>query len=195
MCGSLERHRFAWKFFKDKTNLFDPFPKKMLHFAPEKIFKFRLKGLQRLEYHTADLSQPGTTFSVDIENTPFPENTYDVVYCSHVLEHVSSDRQAMRELCRILKLGGWAVFQVPILSDKTIENPEITNPDERKKLFGQRDHVRSYGIDFKDRLEEEGFKVTAIFPPEVWGKNIDFSMGIPDEEKLFFCEKTNRKNQ
>ena len=54
----------------------------MLHFAPEKIFKFRLKGLQRLEYHTADLFQPGTTFSVDIENTPFPENTYDVAYCT-----------------------------------------------------------------------------------------------------------------
>ena len=38
----------------------------------------------------------------------------------------------------------------------------ITDPVERTRLYGQSDHVRQYGEDFRDRLESVGFGVLSI---------------------------------
>jgi ubiquinone/menaquinone biosynthesis C-methylase UbiE len=90
---------------------------------------------------------------MDITDIQYPDNTFDVIYCSHVLEHVPDDRKAMREFARVLKPEGWAVFMVSLSEEHTIEDPSITSPAERERLFGQHDHVRRYGPDFKDRLD------------------------------------------
>ena len=62
----------------------------------------------------------------------------------------------------MLRADGWAVLQVPVHSslEHTLEDPDVTDPGERERLFGQRDHVRRYGRDYPQRLEACGFSVT-----------------------------------
>lgn len=189
ICGSLERHRLDWLFFQDNTNLLDRVPKRMLHVAPEAGLKSQFRHIPNLEYFTGDLSNPDAMIKMDVTDIPFPNNSVDVIYCSHVLEHVPNDLQAMREFCRILHTDGWAVLQVPITVAKTIEASSVTKPEDRQRLFGQHDHVRSYGSDYKDRLENAGFLVT-IFPAvEIVGIHDCLRMGIPHDQEIVFCKK------
>lgn len=126
---------------------------------------------------------------MDITDIQYPDNTFDIVYCSHVLEHVPDDHKAMREFARVLKPEGWAVFMIPLSAEQTIEDPLITSPAERERLFGQHDHVRRYGPDFKDRLEKEGFKVTVMKPSQIASTEETMSMGLPIQDAIFFCMK------
>ena len=136
-CGALQRHRLVWPYFKTKTDLFNGRPKKMLHIAPEPIFEKLLKKSLGESYLTADLHNPRAMLKIDITDIAYPDESFDVIFCSHVLEHVQNDRQAMREFHRILKPDGWAILLVPITADKTFEDPSVTNPADRLKLFGQ----------------------------------------------------------
>jgi len=159
-CGALERHRLAWLFLVQRTDLFDGRPKRMLHVAPESAFEPRLRKALGDGYVTADLSPGRARVAMDIENIQMPDASFDVIFCSHVLEHVNDDRRGMREFRRVLKPGGWAILLVPITVDATFEDPTVTDPAERLRLFGQDDHVRRYGPDYVDRLREAGFAVT-----------------------------------
>jgi hypothetical protein len=161
-CGALDRHRFIWLYFSRRTDLFDGKPKRMLHVAPEQWFEPRLRARLGPGYLTADLIDPHVMQRMDITQIPYPDGTFDVIYCSHVLEHVPDDRRAMREFRRVLKPGGWAVLMVPITADKTFEDPTVTDPAERRRLFGQADHVRRCGPDYAERLRDAGFRITVI---------------------------------
>jgi SAM-dependent methyltransferase len=110
-------------------------------------------------YVTADLLSPHAFVRMDITNIQYPNDFFDAIYCSHVLEHVPNDKLAMKEFARVLKPGGFAVILVPITADKTFENPSVTDPKDRLRLFGQDDHVRIYGPDFVGRLKEAGLAV------------------------------------
>ena len=134
----------------------------MLHIAPEGCFSGRLQDRLRGAYITGDLQDPSAMVRVDVTEMEFPDASFDVVYCSHVLEHVPDDRKAMREFFRVLKPGGWAVLLVPITVEKTIEDPTLEDPAQSLALFGQEDHVRRYGKDYEDRLRDAGFAV-AVF--------------------------------
>lgn len=158
-CGSLERHRLTWLFLQKKTDLFDGKPKKILHIAPEQCFESRLRVRLGGNYLTADLYNPAAMVKMDICDIQYPDQSFDVIYCSHVLEHVLDDRQAMREFLRVLKRDGWAILNVPVTSEKTFEDSSIVNPKERLKAFGQEDHVRRYGPDYVERLRDSGFTV------------------------------------
>lgn len=162
-CLALERHRLIWIYLRQETTFFSS-PLKVLHVAPEYTFLKRFKKLKNLEYITGDLESPWATVKMDIQNIPLKDNTFDVVICNHVLEHVDDDIQAMRELGRVLKPGGWGIVQSPInLSRKvTFEDKTITSPEEREKYFGQKDHVREYGTDYGERLVSAGLQVEAI---------------------------------
>jgi predicted SAM-dependent methyltransferase len=105
--------------------------------------------------------QAGVTHKVDITDTKLPGADYDVVMANHVLEHISDDHAAMRELSRLLKPGGFALLTVPINATRqtTYENPSITAGPERWAHFSAHDHVRYYGLDFSDRLASVGFNV------------------------------------
>lgn len=157
-CGSLERHRLEWLYLKEQTKFFCD-KLMVLHFAPEQVFQKSFKLLSNLCYISADLNSPHAMLKMDITDIYFRDNVFDVILCNHVLEHVPDDKRAMRELYRVLKPGGWAILQVPIGVEKTIEYPSVVSAEERERLFGQADHVRRYGLDYKDRLEEAGFKV------------------------------------
>lgn len=190
VCGSLERHRLVWLFFQQGTDLFDQRDKRMFYVAPETHIERRLKKIPGLECITADIAEDRAMMRVDITDVPFGEATFDVIYCSHVLEHVQEDRPAMAELYRILKPGGWAVLQVPITSDVTIEDASVTDPGEREKKFGQADHVRRYGPDYKDRLTDAGFNLRCVKTSDIVDKSERIQMmGLMENEDIFLCVK------
>jgi hypothetical protein len=159
VCGSLERHRLVWLFMHQKTNLFTPSRKRILHIAPEPCLTSVLQESENIDYLSTDLARYAM-IQADLTQLCFPNDIFDAVYASHVLEHVLDDRCAMREIYRILRPGGWAILQVPI-SDRrvTYEDATIIDPDKREQVFGQLDHVRVYGEDYYDRLREAGFNV------------------------------------
>ena len=153
---SLERHRLMWLYLKNETGFFND-SLKVLHMAPEQCFLSIFKNLENLDYTTADLYSPIVDVRADILKLPFEDDSFDVVFCNHVLEHVEDDARAMSELYRVMKPGGFGIFQVPqeMERENTFEDPQITSPEERAKQFGQYDHVRIYGRDYFDRLNKQ----------------------------------------
>ncbi|WP_167961897.1 class I SAM-dependent methyltransferase [Saonia flava] len=160
---SLERHRLLWLFLNKETNFFTG-KHKVLHFAPEQAFFKRFKKLKNIEYITTDLNSPLATVKADICDLPFLDSSFDVILCNHVLEHIPNDTKAMQELFRVLKPGGWGIFQIPQDLDResTFEDNTITDKKERAKVFGQYDHVRIYGRDYFNKLRSIGFKVEEV---------------------------------
>ena len=100
----------------------------------------------------------------DICALPFKDNSFDIILCNHVLEHIPNDRKAISELYRVLKPSGWGIFQIPqdLNREVTYEDDSITDKKERAKIFGQYDHVRIYGRDYFDKLSSVGFKVEEV---------------------------------
>lgn len=186
-CTARERHRLIWMYLKNKTNLFSE-SLKVLHIAPEFYFQKKLVRMSNLDYLSGDLDSPLADVKIDITNIQYPDNSFDVILCNHVLEHIPDDRQAMQELFRVLKPEGWGIFQVPLdlNSDGTVEGPSLP-PQERKRLFGQIDHVRLYGKDYKQRLEQAGFTVKVDeYVKELDCKQIE-KYGLRTEQDVYFC--------
>ena len=167
---SLERHRLLWLYLENETNFFTE-NLKVIHFAPEQAFYKRFRKLSNIEYITTDLNSPLADIKADICNLPFEDASFDVIFCNHVLEHIPDDTKAMQELLRILRPGGWGIFQIPqdLARATTFEDDSITDKKERTKIFGQYDHVRVYGRDYFDKLREIGFTVEEIDYTNVLG--------------------------
>ena len=161
---SLERHRQMWLYLQNETDFFTK-NYKVLHIAPEQEFLRKFKKMKNLDYTSADLFSPIVDIKADILDLPFADESFDVIFCNHVLEHIEDDRKAMSELYRVMKKGGWGILQVPMKNslEKTYEDFTITDPKERQKHFGQYDHVRWYGMDYFDRLKSVGFDAEANF--------------------------------
>lgn len=189
-CLSLERHRLMWLYLKEKTPFFHQ-SLKVLHVAPEQCFLKRFKKLNNLEYYTADMESPIADYKLDIQNIPFENNSYDIVICNHVLEHVPDDKKAMSEIYRILKPGGFAILQVPVdfHRQKTFEDNTITDKKERAKIFGQYDHVRVYGIDYPELLKESGFIIDEPNFLDVLEEELKIKYSINYSDFMFSCKK------
>ena len=191
-CGALERHRLLALFFEKKTNLYTQPDLRMLHVAPERCFESHLRARVGAGYLTADLEDPHADVRMDITQIEYPDATFDVIYCSHVLEHVSDDRAALRELHRVLKPDGWALIMVPITAERTFEDPSVTDPKERERRFGQDNHVRRYGRDFVGRLQETGFNVRVFGVSDVARGAVADEMGLKGGGEIFCCSRAVR---
>jgi ubiquinone/menaquinone biosynthesis C-methylase UbiE len=147
--------------------------------------------MNNLEYITADIESPLAKIKIDVTDIPFENNHFDVILCNHLLEHVENDRKAMRELYRILRKTGWAIIQPHIDNNRqsTFEDKSVTSPKEREKLFNQRDHVRVYGLDYTNRLEEAGFIVyKENFLKEIEEEELK-RFSLPENEDIYLCKK------
>jgi len=189
VCDSLERHRLDWVLFTTQTDLFSGSHKKMLHIAPEEFVSARFRRIENLDYLSADLSSPRAMVRMDITNINYPDNSFSVIYCSHVLEHVPNDRKAIAELYRVLCPDGWAVLQVPITAERTYEDPTIIEPEERKKHFGQSDHVRCCGPDYVERMRAAGFAAQIFRATDLLTEADCSRMGFQSDRMIFFCRK------
>ncbi len=143
-------------------------------------------------YVTADIESPLAKVKMDIHQMPFVENRFDVVLCNHVLEHVQNDLQALAEIHRVLKPGGYAILQVPFFSPvpaTTVEDLSVTDPRERERLFGQADHVRKYGQDYAQRIARSGLHAD----PQLFGMEFSpeerFRLGLATGEVIYRANK------
>ncbi|UAY50723.1 class I SAM-dependent methyltransferase [Ferruginibacter albus] len=191
-CDSTDRERLLLVYLKEKLNIAS-IAKEMnvLHIAPEKnlaniLLKLDFKSYILGDLYTDGYSYPEYVQNMNVLNIPYDNNTFDLIICNHVLEHIPTDTDAMKELQRVLKPGGKAILQVPISKNtlKTFEDFSITDPKQREMLFGQYDHLRLYGQDYVQRLEQSGFKVNRI---NISSEFIKY--GVNEDEELFICEK------
>ncbi|MEO6638293.1 MAG: methyltransferase domain-containing protein [Ginsengibacter sp.] len=192
-CESLERHRLLAVYFKNKTDIYER-SLKVLHVAPENAFVYHFNSQENLEYHPVDIYPhlyPSGTKYLDILNSRLPNNTYDVIICNHVFQYIEEDRKAMKELYRILKHGGWGIMQVPYDKQRreTYEDASITAPGEREKVFGLKEHVRIYGLDYVDRLQEAGFHVNIEDYTSLFSDEENLKYGFWKGDPIFLCTK------
>jgi len=191
VCNSLDRERLLYLYLLNKTNFFTE-ELKLLHIAPEVGLSRVIKKHSNLDYLTSDINSNAVMVKMDITGIDLPDDSFDVIICNHVLEHIIDDKKAMHELYRVLKPGGWGILQVPIsLSiSKTFEDFSVVTPEKREDVFGQSDHVRIYALDYVDRLEESGFNVAQF----KWWENEQFGapknkFGLIQDETLFVVTK------
>ncbi|MEO0586099.1 MAG: methyltransferase domain-containing protein, partial [Planctomycetota bacterium] len=189
-CGSLERQRLGWRALErvlDETGLAKE-RLKTLHVAPEVCIEGVLRE-RSSEYLSIDLTDRGMR-RMDVTDLQLEDGSFDLVWCSHVLEHVPDDGKALAEFFRVLRPGGVALLQVPVWGEATDEDASVSDPMERLRRFHQRDHVRAPGDDYGDRMEEAGFDVDVVrtrdfAPAEVSRQGLDYYC----TNEVFVCRK------
>lgn len=187
VCNSFERERMMYDFLK-KQDLKNKYWR-VLHVAPESNLERVFRSIKTISYDSIDL-EPGRADQVmDVQNLKFKDGSFDLVICSHVLEHVPEDIKAMREIYRVLRPGRFAILQVPIspVVERTIEDPKVITPENRAKVFGQSDHVRLYGFDYVDRLISAGFRVETIYYAQKMSRKRACKLSLDHREPLFIC--------
>jgi SAM-dependent methyltransferase len=182
-CGCLERERLIVLADKSKS-IFSG--KRILHFAPEPSLSNYIKNLKIEKYVTADLFKKDVDIKQDIENLTLVDNSFDVVICSHVLEHVD-DKKALAQMHKILVSGGVALLLTPIIEGwaQTYENSDVKSDRDREIYFGQNDHVRYFGYDFRDRIRGAGFNLEEFTAVEPFVSQFALLRG----EKVFLARK------
>ena len=190
VCHSFERFRMVWLFLDKKHDeLFDGKSRKMLHIAPEKLLERRFRKIENLDYLSADLTSPAAMVKMDITDIQYPDESFDMIFCCHVLEHIPKDRKAIRELYRVLKKEGWAIIQVPGRRQKTFENTDRMDPQERRRIFGHESHYHLYGPDLVDRLKEAGFNATCVTSGEIMSPEDKIYFGVR-EQRIYYARKS-----
>jgi SAM-dependent methyltransferase len=188
-CRSFERERHVYLYLKLMTRLFQD-RTRLLHIAPERNLRRVLSKRENLQYTTGDLNPAKAQVRVDLTAMDFPDESFDVVICNHVLEHIPDDRAAMAEILRVLRPRGWAMLQVPLAPElATRENSLVVDPRERLRLYGQNDHVRLYGRDYAQRLESIGFRVTATSVRRQFGDSYATRFGLLRDELIYIAAK------
>ena len=193
-CGASDRDRL-YALYLARRLAGDASPQRelrLLDIAPAEALSRHIRRKRQIHYRTADLFMPNVDDRVDVTSMDcYTNESFDVLICSHVLEHVSDDRKAMAELNRVLRPGGWGIVMVPIrLGTAEIrEDPSVTTEAGRWKHFGQGDHVRLYSrAGFVQRLESAGFAVLELGEP--WFEPGSFQRcGISPASVLYVVEK------
>jgi len=163
-CGVMERHRLLWLYLRDELKVGST-PIRILDIAHMEPMAERLRAMPKVNYITLDRDPdrwPDITNNVE-NMVNVPDSSFDLILCSHVLEHVEDDRKALSELHRIIQPGGILLVMVPWdpSKKKTVEAPGA-GPAERRRRFGDPAHVRMYGRDISRRIEDAGFSVEMI---------------------------------
>jgi SAM-dependent methyltransferase len=192
-CQSNDRNRLYALFLRRQADRIGHGPKyRMLDIAPARRLRELILSLGCFDYRSADLMRSDVDDRVDImDMKAYANDSFDCFICSHVLEHVPDDRKAMAELFRILKPGGWGITMAPIILslNASIEDPTLSDPNERFRCFGQDDHLRLYSRrDFIDRLIQAGFNVSCL-GYTYFGGDVLEKYGIQQCAVLYICNK------
>ncbi len=190
-CGSLERTRLLHLYLVNETQIFNRHLK-VLHIAPEACL-FSLLKKADLDYIDGDINPALARNVVDITDIEYPDDSFDLIICSHVLGHIPDEAQAIKELYRVLKVDGKALIMslINLSASKTIEDKSVKTPEERMFTYGEPDLCRLHGLDLSERLEQHGFVVNRIDyrkkqAPKIIEKN---RLGDGTRELIFECRK------
>jgi len=185
-CGSFERHRLAYFMLKGCLSNYSG---RTLHLAPERCIEPWLRSISK-EYLSIDLCSPNALLHMDITNLALDDNSFSLLWCSHIFEHIEDDGKAMKELFRVMKPNGLAIVMVPIYGETTYEDPSIILPAERLKHFKQKDHVRLYGRDIRKRLTGVGFNVKVLSVSDLPKDSVvRYMLEYPSTKEVFLCAK------
>ena len=183
-CGSLSRTRRLWNvlnvdYLKEGLSI--------LHFSPSRSLYRVLKNTTGINYMSTDISGDFLSdFQYDITDIDAKDDTYDLLICYHILEHINNDNQAIKEMYRVMKKGGTCIIQTPFKEGDIYEDPSFKKEQERLKHFGQRDHVRIYSVNgLKDRLVKCGFQVTI----KQFIEQESNTFGFKAKEDVLICTK------
>lgn len=180
-CGAYERHRLIGWYLIGQSMIAPNL--RVLEIGPTPCLQSIIAKAGG-EVVSIDLAERSGSICMDVEKMSFPDDSFDAVLCIHVLEHVTHDDLALKEIFRVLKPGGWAVLMVPIFENRpaTDEDPSVIDPAERERRFGQSDHVRLYGSDYADRCIAAGFRmeIVNVMDPKVIARH-----GFLPGEKLY----------
>lgn len=136
-------------------------PVRLLDIAPKQCFRDFCRSMPYVTYVSSDLATPGAMVFSDLTSMGIATESFDIIICLHVFEHVQDDHSGFAELRRVLKPHGCGLLMVPLLGNSTFEDPNA-RPEDYERLYGQYDHVRWYGFDIVDRLEAVGLQVETI---------------------------------
>lgn len=194
-CLSHPRHRLVYLFIRHRFKKLgnERNRKQVLHVAPEHSLEKLLKSIKMVQYLSIDIDSSQAMKQENLENLSLTDNTFDIIICLDVLEHVNNDRKAMRELWRVLRKKGICIIDVPVDQTRktTFEDKSIVTPKERASAFWQEDHVRLYGRDFPNRLRKSNLLVSLLHAKDLVPKNKIKPYGLPDYP-LYICSKHSR---
>lgn len=182
ICGSLPRTRRLWKLLSEEFLKEDS---AVLDFSPSRSLYRNLKKEPSIKYFSTDFENEFIAdFRYDITNISAESETFDLIICYHILEHIIEDEKAMNELFRVLKPGGYLLVQTPFKKGDIYEDLTLTSESERQKFFGQKDHVRIYSVSgLEKRLQNSSFTI------EVRHFEGDEYLGLTAGEKVIICCK------
>ena len=188
---TLERHRLIWLYLQRESSFFNAPNLSFLHIAPEQCFLPYFKKQKNLNYLTGDIESPIADMHFDLHHIPLEDNRFDVIFCNHVLEHVTDSKKCMSELFRVMKPGGWGIFQVPqdMSREDTYEDWSITTEADREKHFWQKDHVRLFGKNYPEKLAEVGFEYEEYSAETLVGKEDADRFRLSTTEILYIFKK------
>ena len=194
VCKSSYRTRIV-KLYLDYIDIFSK-SIRVLHLAPEAQIAFIFSKESNIEYIPGDIDPERYSYytksmRVDLTSMQFNSNFFDLLICNHVMEHIPDDKQAMKEIYRVLKPGGSAILQVPVSYKikSTIEDFTITSKEERLKKFGHKDHVRIYGPDYFNRLKDAGFRIEIFNPADISSSREISRLALDKDERVFIAGK------
>lgn len=188
-CGSLMRHRAILLYLVDVLR-FPESSADVLDVGPSAPMRRRLSSFGSIHYLSVDIDPDRADVQADVTDLQFADESFDFVLCMHVFEHVQEDRKAAAELFRVLRRGGAALIQVPPSPlEVTFEDPSVTDPTERERVFGQYDHVRICGSDYRLRLEEPGFQVDLVDYVTELEPEVRERLGLRVGEPFYVCGK------
>jgi ubiquinone/menaquinone biosynthesis C-methylase UbiE len=182
-CGSLQRDRRLYHLLQTENLL----QGNVLDFSPSRSLYRKFKKTSGIKYFPSDYSNEFISdHRLDITAINLPDNSFDLIICYHILEHIPDDRKSMTELFRVLKPGGNIFIQTPFKEGEIYEDTSISTEAERKKHFGQADHVRIYSAEgLQERLKQAGFSVSILqFKENVFNKS-----GFSEKETAIRCRK------
>lgn len=188
-CKSMDRTRWVYWVLKNQTKIFEE-NATVIHFAPEKQLQIKLQNNENCDYYAGDISRRRGIHRIDVTDMPYKDNIADYIIINHVMEHVNDEKKAVSELKRVLKDNGKIIMSFPIsVTQKTFEDAAIISEADREKYYGQKDHVRLYGTDYKERFESYGLKIR-VFSPKDYLPDIEIEKyGLLKDDTVLICSQ------
>ena len=188
-CGSIKRKRLLILYL-DEVLKIKTKKKRILHFSPNRQLSKKMKQLVGNNYIITDYENIQADKQYDITSIDCEKESYDLIICYHVLEHILEDIKAMNELNRILDKMGTLLIQVPFKSGEIYEDKSIISPEDRLREFGQDDHVRIYSLNgLIERLQSVGFNTKSAHCVDIYSEEEIKKYGLNETEIIVVCTK------
>lgn len=189
ICGSLDRERWQHYVIEHETNILSK-PCRVLHIAPEPSIYRLIRLNSHCDYYTGDIGLGRAMHQVDLTHIQFCDHFFDYIIANHVFEHILDEGRMFLEIKRVLKPEGKLICSFPVCMDMdTYDNPKLSSKSERLKYYGQEDHVRLYGRDFKKHIEQYGFQVEVKSPISKLGMDKIETYGLIGDDIILICGK------